>query len=66
MAALTNVAGFGTVALCNYPGLRSVGLVCVLGTVGCLLTSLTLLPALMVLSGRCRGDRPAPDAGTEM
>jgi hypothetical protein len=49
MAALTNVAGFGTVALSNYPGLRGVGLVCLLGTVGCLFTSLTLLPALMVL-----------------
>jgi hypothetical protein len=26
-----------------------VGLVCVLGTIGCLFTSLTLLPAMMVL-----------------
>lgn len=49
MAALTNIAGFGTVAFSNYPGLRSVGLVCVLGTLGCLFTSLTLLPAMMVL-----------------
>ena len=52
MAALTNVAGFGTVAFSNYPGLRSVGVVCVLGTVGCLFTSLTLLPAMMVLWNR--------------
>lgn len=52
MAALTNVAGFGTVAFSNYPGLRSVGLVCVLGTLGCLFTSLTLLPALMVIKSR--------------
>ena len=49
MAALTNVAGFGTTALSHYPGLRSVGLVCVLGTLGCLMTSLTFLPAMMVL-----------------
>lgn len=52
MAALTNVAGFGTVALSNYPGLRSVGLVCILGTLGCLFTTLTLMPALMVLWNR--------------
>lgn len=58
MAALTNVAGFGTVALSNYPGLRSVGLVCILGTLGCLFTSLTLMPALMVLVYR-RTNRPA-------
>lgn len=49
MAALTNVAGFGTIALSNFPGIRSVGLVCLFGTLCCLLTSLTLLPALMVL-----------------
>ena len=49
MAAVTNIAGFGTIAFSNYPGLRSVGLVCVLGTLGCLFTALTLLPAMMVL-----------------
>jgi predicted RND superfamily exporter protein len=54
MAALTNIAGFGTIAFSNYPGLKSVGLVCVLGTLGCLFTALTLLPALMVLFPRAR------------
>ena len=49
MAALTNVAGFGTIALSNFPGIRSVGLVCLFGTLCCLLTSLTLLPALMTV-----------------
>ena len=49
MAALTNIAGFGTVAFSNYPGLKGVGLVCILGTIGCLFTSLTLLPALMTM-----------------
>jgi len=52
MAALTNIAGFGTVAFSNYPGLKGVGLVCILGTIGCLFTSLTLLPALMTLTVR--------------
>jgi predicted RND superfamily exporter protein len=63
MAALTNIAGFGTVAFSNYPGLRSVGLVCVLGTVGCLFTSLTLLPALMVLLDRRRQGSAGAEAG---
>jgi len=49
MAALTNIGGFGTVALSNYPGIRTVGLVCMFGTLGCLATSLTLLPALLKL-----------------
>ena len=48
MAALTNVAGFGTVGLSNYPGLQSMGLVCVIGSITCLITALTTLPALMV------------------
>lgn len=58
MAALTNIAGFGTVAFSNYPGLKGVGLVCILGTIGCLFTSLTLLPALMALYRR-----PGPPEG---
>jgi hypothetical protein len=47
MAALTNIAGFGTLALGNYPALRSFGLVALFGSITCLLTSLTLVPALM-------------------
>ncbi|HKY31698.1 MAG TPA: MMPL family transporter [Candidatus Polarisedimenticolia bacterium] len=47
MAAMTNVVGFGSLALSNYPGLRSVGIISVVGSVACLLTALTLLPALM-------------------
>ena len=50
MAALTNVAGFGTVALSNYPGLRTMGIVSAIGSVTCLITALTTLPALMVLT----------------
>ena len=50
MAALSNVAGFGTVGLSNYPGLQSMGLVCVIGSITCLITSLTTLPALMVVT----------------
>lgn len=50
MAALSNVAGFGTVGLSNYPGLQSMGLVCVVGSITCLITALTTLPALMVVT----------------
>ena len=50
MAALSNVVGFGTVGFCNYPGLASMGRVSAIGSVTCLVTALTMLPALMVLT----------------
>ena len=52
MAALTNMAGFGTLAFGNYPALRSFGFVALLGSVTCLFTALTLVPALMVRKPR--------------
>jgi predicted RND superfamily exporter protein len=55
MAALTNVAGFGSLCFSNFPGMRSVGLVAVLGTGTCLMTALTFLPAALA--------RPAAAAG---
>ncbi len=48
IAALLNMAGFGTLAFGNYPALRSFGLVALLGSVTCLFTALTVVPALMV------------------
>ena len=50
MAALTNVAGFGTIGFCNYPGLRSMGIVAAIGSATCLVTALTTLPALLILT----------------
>jgi predicted RND superfamily exporter protein len=47
MAALTNIAGFGTLWLGNYPALRSFGQVALFGSLTCLFTALTLVPALM-------------------
>ncbi len=47
IAALTNIAGFGTLILGAYPALRSFGLVALYGSLTCLFTSLTLVPALM-------------------
>ncbi|MFQ5877672.1 MAG: RND family transporter [Acidobacteriota bacterium] len=55
MAALTNIAGFGAVAVSNYPGLRSMGIVCVIGSITCLATALMTMPALMTLTTRTRG-----------
>jgi hypothetical protein len=52
MAALTNVAGFGTLMLGNYPALRSLGTVALYGSLACLFTSLTLVPALMAVRDR--------------
>ncbi len=50
MAALTNVAGFGTVGLSSYPGLSSMGMVSAIGSITCLITALTTLPALMIIT----------------
>jgi hypothetical protein len=50
MAAMTNVAGFGTIGFCNYPGLRSMGIVAAIGSATCLITALTTLPALLILT----------------
>jgi predicted RND superfamily exporter protein len=48
IAALTNIAGFGTLWLGNYPALRSFGQVATIGSLTCLFTALTLVPAVMV------------------
>ena len=47
LAAATNVAGFGTLAFGNYPAIRSVGVIALIGSLTCLLTALVLVPALM-------------------
>lgn len=54
MAAMTNVVGFGVLLTSNYPGLRGLGASAVLGSIGCLLTALVLLPALDAVVGRRR------------
>jgi hypothetical protein len=50
MAAMTNVAGFGTLYFSAYPGLSSMGLVSAMGSLTCLITALTTLPALLILT----------------
>lgn len=57
VAALTTVAGFGSLVLSHYPGLRSVGAAAILGTVCTAVTSITLLPVLLArLHKRAEGD----------
>jgi predicted RND superfamily exporter protein len=59
MATLTNIAGFGTLWLGNYPALRSFGQAALIGSVTCLFTALTLVPALMARTGAGDGEPPA-------
>jgi len=49
IAALTTMAGFGSLATSHYPGLRSMGVMALFGAFCCALISLTLLPALLKL-----------------
>jgi predicted RND superfamily exporter protein len=59
MAAMTNVVGFGVLLASSYPGLKGLGQAAVLGSVGCLLTALLLLPALDILVARASEKRGA-------
>jgi predicted RND superfamily exporter protein len=49
MAAMSTMVGFGSLSLSHYPGLRSMGLVAILGAVSTCLVSLTMLPAYLAL-----------------
>lgn len=49
MAALSTTVGFGSLSLSHYPGLRSMGLVAILGAVATCVVSLTVLPAYLSL-----------------
>ncbi len=49
LAALTTIVGFGSLSLSHYPGLRSMGLVAVLGALSTGLVAVTLLPAYLSL-----------------
>jgi len=54
-AALTTIAGFGSLVFSHFPGLRSMGFVAVFGTFFCALFALTFLPALLHLKDRGQG-----------
>ncbi|MDE2976650.1 MAG: MMPL family transporter, partial [Acidobacteriota bacterium] len=57
LAAASTSVGFGSLALSHYPGLRSMGIVAILGAVATALVSITLLPALVALGWRRRAAR---------
>ena len=49
LTTLTTMVGFGSLALCNHPGLHSMGLLTVIGVFLALVTSATLLPAVLTI-----------------
>jgi len=61
MAAMTNVAGFGSLCFSSFPGMRSVGIVAVLGTLTCLFTALAFLPAALARPATAAVPAPAAD-----
>jgi hypothetical protein len=52
VAALSTVAGFGSLVFSHYPGLRSMGLVAILGAAFTALVAITVLPALLAWRAR--------------
>ena len=50
--SLTTMVGFGSMALAGYPGLVGAGVFAFIGIGACLITAITVLPALMELFGR--------------
>jgi hypothetical protein len=49
LAALSTSVGFGSMAISHYPGLRTMGLVAILGALATALVAVTLLPAFLGL-----------------
>ncbi|UCF34870.1 MAG: MMPL family transporter [Phycisphaerales bacterium] len=47
MTTLTTAIGFGSMAVCSTPGIRSMGYVAVLGVAGALIASIVVLPAVL-------------------
>jgi predicted RND superfamily exporter protein len=66
IAALTTVAGFGSMALSSYPGLRSMGYVCLLGSVYCMVATLTILVAILTLTETRMSAPPQDDDSAEV
>ena len=54
MASLTTMTGFAALMLADYGGMKSLGLTMTIGIAGCLLASLLVLPAVLVLFKKAR------------
>jgi predicted RND superfamily exporter protein len=52
LTSLTTIAGFGSITLSHYPGLKSMGIVAVIGIAGCLFGSIVLMPAIFEIHDR--------------
>jgi predicted RND superfamily exporter protein len=52
VSGLTAIAGFGSMILAQYRGIRSLGCVMSIGIAACMIAGLTLLPAVLNLIGR--------------
>jgi len=52
LTSLTTIAGFGSITLSHYPGLKSMGIVAVIGITGCLFGSIVLMPAIFEMFNR--------------
>jgi predicted exporter len=63
VAALSTVCGFGSLVFSHYPGLRSVGMVAVLGAVCTAVVAITMLPSFLALRRRARAAAEARRAG---
>lgn len=57
MTSLTTMAGFGSLSTSHFPALSSLGKLVIIGMGSCLLTSLVLLPSLMVAVGGKTGQK---------
>lgn len=60
VSALTTMAGFGSLMVAKHQGIASLGFVMAMGTALCLLASLAVLPALMILLRRHPIQAPLP------
>jgi predicted RND superfamily exporter protein len=54
IASLTTMIGFGSLALASHRGLASLGMVLILGVGSCLVTSVIVLPNMLVALGLAR------------
>jgi predicted RND superfamily exporter protein len=50
ITSLTTIFGFGSLCIANFQGIREIGLLVIIGTVGLLFATLVFLPALVRLT----------------
>ena len=63
VSALTTIAGFGSLLVAKHQGIASLGKVMAIGTFMCLVASLVVLPALLLLFSRMNLFKARPPAG---